>query len=260
MIKEKVRTGGQVLLIPIGDILPPEEPVRKIISSEEIEMLARSIETAGLLTPLTVTYAERGLYRVISGERRRLAALKAGISAVPCLVMNSSPYDIPVLSLVGDIHKKELHFLESAEAIEKLRDFLSVKEISERLSIPEGMVLSRIRLLSLPENIKWKIISGNLSESTANNLCKISDISRLNEVTDLMFSGQISFNEAMEITDLHTKKTVFTAHFKDYRVFENTIEHAIDTMTASGISASVQKNCDDEKIIYTITIDKMVKR
>ena len=260
MIKEKVRTGGQVLLIPIGDILPPEIPVRKIISSEELEMLSRSIEATGLLTPLTVTYAENGLYRVISGERRRLAALKAGISAVPCLVMNSFPSDIPILSLVGDIHKKELHFLEAAEAIEKLRDYYTVEEISERLSIPEGMVLSRIRLLSLPDNIKWKIISGNLSESTANNLCKINDIRRLNEITDLMFSGQVSFNEAMEITELHTKKTVFTAHYKDYRIFENTIEHAIDTMTASGISAKALKNCDDEKIVYTITIDKMVKR
>lgn len=260
MIKEKVRTGGQVLLIPIGDILPPEIPVRKIISSEELEMLSRSIEATGLLTPLTVTYAENGLYRVISGERRRLAAMKAGISAVPCLVMNSFPSDIPILSLVGDIHKKELHFLETAEAIEKLRDYYTVEEISERLAIPEGMVLSRIRLLSLPDNIKWKIISGNLSESTANNLCKINDIRRLNEITDLMFSGQVSFNEAMEITELHTKKTVFTAHYKDYRIFENTIEHAIDTMTASGISAKALKHCDDEKIVYTITIDKMVKR
>ena len=70
----------------------------------------------------------------------------------------------------------------------------------------------------------------------------------------------LSFNEAMEITELHTKKTVFTAHYKDYRIFENTIEHAIDTMTASGISAKALKHCDDEKIVYTITIDKMVKR
>ncbi len=247
-----------MLLIPVTDILPPEIPNRKIVSSDELELLAESIKETGLITPVTVTPAENGYYRIIAGERRRRAAVMCGLKYLPSIIINSSESDIEIMSLVSDIHKKELHFLEIAEAIEKLRGKMTIGEISEYLSVPEGLVLSRIRLLSLPENIKWKIISGNLDENTANSLCRIDNIRRQNEITDLMLSKALSFREAYEITEVHNKKTVFTAHFKDFRIFENTIERAVDTMTASGISAKVDKASNNERIEYTIVINKMV--
>lgn len=258
MITEKVKTGGAVLLIPAEDILPPITTNRKIISTDELELLAESIKASGLITPITVSFAEEGCYRVIAGERRRRAGILSGLKLLPCIVINADEIQSQIMSLISDIHKRELHFLEIAEAIENLRNYMTVSEISEALSIPEGMVLSRIRLLTLPENIKWKIISGNLSETTANSLCKIDDIKRQNEIAELMISKGFSFKEAYEVTEVHNKKTVFIAHFKDYRVFENTIEHAVDTMTASGISAKVEKASNNDRIEYTITINKVI--
>ncbi len=258
MIKEKVKTCGAVLLIPVEDILPPEIPNRRIITSEELEGLAQSIRQSGIINPLTVCFEQSGNYRVISGERRRQAAVLCGIRNLPCIVISTDNLSSLIMSLVSDIHIKELHYLEAALAIEKLRDIMSVNEISEVLSVPEGMVLSRIRLLNLPENIKWKIISGNIDEKTANEICRIKDIRLQNEITDLIINNGMSFREALDFTDLHNKKTVFMGHFKDYKIFENTIEHAVETMTASGISAKVRKLSDDRMIEYVISINKMV--
>lgn len=258
MIKEKVKTCGAVLLIPVEDILPPEIPNRKIILSDELEGLAQSIRQSGIITPLTVSFADNGCYRIIAGERRRQAAIMCGIKYLPCIVINADNINSLVLSLVADIHIQELHFLELASAIEKLRDFMSVEDISDILSIPQGMVLSRIRLLNLPENIKWKIISGNIDEKTANAISRVDEPKRQNEITELIINNGLSFKEAYEYTDVHNKKTVFMGHFKDYKIFENTIEHAVETMTASGISAKIRKLSDDNSIEYVISINKLI--
>ena len=135
---------------------------------------------------------------------------------------------------------------------------MSVDEIAERLSVPEGMILSRIKLLTLSENIRWKIMTGNLSENIANALVRVEDSNRQNEIADLIISSGCSFNEALELTEKIPKRVIFTARYRDYRIFENTIEHAVDTMKASGIKAECKKAADDSKIIYTVTINKLI--
>lgn len=254
----KVKTGGSIILVPIEDIMPPNYSSRKVVSLEELYKLADSIKSSGILSPVIVRTVENGTYQIVSGERRRRAALIAGCKNLPCVLMNTDDYEAVIYNVSENLHRKELHFLETAQVIDELHECLSIEELTERLSIPEGMILSRIKLLSLPENIKWKIMTGNLSESTANALCKVTDAVRQNEITDLIISTGCSFNEAYEMTEKLTKKAVFAAHYRDYRIFENTIEHAVDTMKASGIDAECRKITNDSKIIYTVTINKMV--
>lgn len=258
MLSYKVKTGGQVILIPVEDIRESEYSSRMVISSDELNFLALSIKSSGLLSPLVVKACSDGTYRVISGERRRRAALIAGCEYLPCLLVNAERQDARIYQIIDNLHRRELHFLEAAQAIEELRDYMSVEEISEKLTVPVGLILSRIRLLSLPENIKWKIITGDLSENTANALCRLCDEKLQNAVVDSMISSNLSFREALELNSAVNKKTVFIAHYKDYTVFENTIQHAIDTMKASGISANSEKSSDDSKITYTVTINKLI--
>lgn len=245
-------------MIPIEDISPPPFSSRIIIPSEELELLSLSIKENGLLIPVSVKSSGNGMYQIISGERRRRAAILAGLTYLPCLLMQLTDEECRIINIADNLHRRELHFLEAAEAIELLRNYMSIEQISDVLCIPEGLILSRIRLLSLPDNIKWKIISGSLSESTANALCRITDENRQNAIVDIMISSGLSFREALEVTSMQNKKTVFVAHYKDYTVFENTIEHAVETMTASGIKANCRKAVNNTQIVYTVTIDKMV--
>ena len=258
MITYRVKTGGQVILIPIEDIIPPEHSSRLYMPADEISVLSESIKENGILSPVLVRNAGEGLYQIIAGERRRRAALEAGVKYMPCLLLNCDAYASRIISINDNLHRRELHFLEAAQLIDELHGFLSVEEISRELSIPTGLILSRIRLLQLPDNIKWKIITGNLSEAAAIALCKISDEKRQNSVVDAMINSGLSLNEALKITEIEGKRTVFVAHYKDYTIFENTIEHAVSSMTASGINVSCEKNENSDKIVYSITINKMI--
>lgn len=260
MLKNKVKTGGSILLIPAEDILPTEYSSRKIVSLEELYRLSDSIKASGILCPLIVSPGIKGSYRLISGERRRRAAIIAGCDMLPCVVMEADEYDTILYNVCENLHRKELHFLEIAATIDELHNIMSVSEIAERLSVSEGVILSRIKLLNLPENVRWKIISGNLSESQANALVRVEDSVRQNDIADLMVSSGCSFREAYELTEKLPKKSVFKAHFRDFKIFENTIQHAIDTMIASGIEADSEKITDDGKITYTVTINKLIKR
>lgn len=257
MLNNKVKPGGRIILIPAEDVFPSENSSRSIISSDELYALSLSIAQVGLLNPISVYSIGNGKYRVVSGERRRRAALDAGLTYLPCLLLKGSSEDVKIMNLVENMHSKELHFLEIAEAIDRMRETMSLDEISEALSIPEGLILSRVRLLSMPRDVKLKIITSGFSENVANSLCKIADVSRQKAIMDMMNSLDISFNEAYEATEEH-KKTVFSAHFKDYTIFQNTIEHAVAMMTASGIQAETKKSVTDNKIVYTVTINKVV--
>lgn len=258
MLTYRLKTGGQVLLIPAEDIEPPEEYERTVISSEELRELADSIETIGMLNPVTVRSIGSGKYRIIAGERRRKAAELAGLEYIPSLLIQDDDEKYNIYSIAENLHRRDVHFLDTARRIEELREMYSLEEISGLLCIPEGMILSRIHLLSLPENIKWKIITGGIQEKDAVLISRITDINKRNEVTELMVSASMSFSEALETVNNSEKRTVFRARYKDMIIFTNTLDHAIKTMKASGIEADVQKTEDDRKIVYTVTINKMI--
>lgn len=257
MLNNRIRSGGRIILIPAEDVFPSENSPRTIISSEELYQLSLSIAEKGLLNPITVYSIGNGKYRVASGERRRRAAVSAGLSSLPCLLIKNEGNNIKLINLIENMHSKELHFLEIAEAIDRMQETMSLNEISAALSIPEGLILSRVRLLSMPTDVKMKIITSGYSESIANSICKINDENRQKAVVDMMDNLDISFNEAYEATE-EQKKTIFSAHFKDYTIFQNTIEHAVAMMTASGIQARTEKNITDSSIVYTVTINKVV--
>ncbi len=259
MLTYKVRTAGQILLVPTEDILPPLYNPRTIISSDELAALAHSISILGMLNPILVKPEGEGKYRVISGERRRIAAGIAGLIYIPCIVMNVSNEMSHIYSVAENIHRRNLHYLELSASAEELSEIFTFDEISSYLSVHQGDIQSRIRLLSLPENIRWKIISGNLSESAANQICSIRDDRIKNAVVEAMVTMDLSFKDAYRIASEKNNRTVFSAHYKDYTVFENTIEHAAETMKAAGISADIIKSVSDEAISYSIVINKVVR-
>ena len=259
MLTYKVRTAGQIILVPTEDILPPCFSSRSIISSDELAALAHSISVLGMLNPVLVKPAEEGKYRVISGERRRIAAGIAGMIYVPCIVMNVSDEMANIYSVAENVHRRNLHYLELSSAAEELSEYFTSEEISSYLSVHQGDLQARIRLLSLPENIRWKIISGNISENNANQICSIRDDRLKNSVVEAMVTMDLSFKDAFRIASEKNNRTVFSAHYKDYTVFENTIEHAAETMKAAGISADIIKSVSDEAISYSIVINKVVR-
>ena len=188
MLAEKPKTAGQVLLIPSEQILPNPNQPRQVFDQGELVNLAISIRMNGILQPITVRQTEKG-YELVSGERRLRASKIAGMLTVPCIVIDVNTLKSAVFSLIENLQRQNLGFFEEAAAIEKLmKDFsLSQDEAARRLGKAPSTISNKLRLLSLPLEVKQIIMEKGLSERHARALLKLNEdevMPVLNKVTE----------------------------------------------------------------------------
>ena len=120
IFKTKERSAGRVVLIETGLIRPNRSQPRLDFDERELQSLSDSIRENGILQPVCVR-KNGALYEIISGERRTRAAKLAGLSEIPCIVMEADDEKSAVLALIENIQRKNLSYFEEALAIEKLR-------------------------------------------------------------------------------------------------------------------------------------------
>ena len=148
----------------------PNQP-RKVFDDEEIENLAASIRENGLLQPIIV-YRPDGsdMFRIIAGERRYRAAIRAGRTTVPCLEMPPD-FDrslVDQLQLVENIQRADLRPVEAAEAIEDYmgRHGLSHREAARRLGKPHAFVTELLAIRKIPSELLAKDGVASLPKQT----------------------------------------------------------------------------------------------
>ncbi len=258
---DKPRTAGQVLLIPNELISPNPNQPRQVFDQGELVNLAISIRMNGILQPITVRQKERG-YELVSGERRLRASRIAGMTTVPCIVIDANGLKSAVFSLIENLQRQNLSFFEEADAIEKLmRDFsLSQDEVARRLGKAPSTVSNKLRLLSLPEEIKRLIAENGLSERHARALLKLNadDMPR---ILEKIIEKKLNITQAEELIDAFllqkdAPKRSTKRMFSDVKIFLNTINHAVDTMIKAGIEADIKRKDNGESYIYQIEIPK----
>jgi ParB family chromosome partitioning protein len=158
----------------------PEQP-RRHFDPEEIERLAASLETEGQLQPIRVKWSEgRGMYVIISGERRFRAAKHSGkIPALACQVVESE-LDAGKLfqqQLVENMHRQDLNPVDLAEAYRRLMETFgcSARQLAEQLHVSHTSVNRALRLLELPEAVVDRVRAGEIAASVAAEISKAED-------------------------------------------------------------------------------------
>lgn len=149
----------------------PDQP-RKEFDQEEIDNLAASIRSVGLLQPVAVRYvAERDRYVILDGERRWRAAKQAGISSITAVVddRDLTPDRIMQLQVVANALRCDLSPLESARAYRSLQTAwgCTAKELASRLNISESKLSRTMALLDLPASQQKAIDSGTVAPTVA---------------------------------------------------------------------------------------------
>ena len=160
------------LSISLDRIEPDPDQPRKEFDKEEIDNLARSIRSLGLIQPIAVRYeAERDRYVILDGERRWRAAKKAGISSVTAIVTDTdlTPDRIMQLQLVANALRCDLSPLESAKAYRSLQATWSctAKELAARLNISQSKLSRTMALLDLPESQQKAVAAGHVGPTVA---------------------------------------------------------------------------------------------
>ena len=167
---------GGIDLIPVNAISPNPRQPRSQINPEELAELAASIRENGIIQPLIVTRASQpGMYTLIAGERRLLAARQAGLESVPVVVREATEQQQLELALIENVQRADLTPLESAEAFRQLADDfqLTHDQIAIRVGKSRASVTNTLRLLKLPESIQTGLAQGRITEGHARPLLSL---------------------------------------------------------------------------------------
>lgn len=151
----------------------PFQP-RQEFDQSAINELADSIRQHGVLQPLLVRSAGGG-YQLIAGERRLIAAKKAGLQAIPCRVLTLTDQQVSEVALEENLKRQDLNVLEKAIAFQGYleRYGCSIEELSRRLSLDRSTVSNMVRLLELPEPVKADLRSDKITAGHARALLSL---------------------------------------------------------------------------------------
>lgn len=159
--------------VAIDRISPNPRQPRSTIDPDELQLLADSIRTHGIIQPIVVKPGESpNQYVLIAGERRWRAARLAGLDRVPVVVMDVSLQAQLELALVENVIRSDLSPLEEAVAYRQLIDEfgLTQAEVADRVGRSRVSVTNTLRLLLLPERVKETLERGEITEGHARAL------------------------------------------------------------------------------------------
>lgn len=151
--------------LKLTDIVRDEEQPRREFSEEGIEALAASIKEHGVLQPIVVT-KEDGKYKIVAGERRWRASQIAGLTEIPAIIRTLDSQNRLELSIIENAQREDLNAIELATAYAKLQSQfnLSAKDIGAKVGKSEASVISTMRLLNLPDDVKKIMVKEKLTE------------------------------------------------------------------------------------------------
>ena len=256
----------QVSYVPVEEIVPGPLQPRQHFAREGLEELRDSIALHGVLQPLTVRQkGER--FELIAGERRLRAARMAGLTEVPCIVMDVDMEGSGLIALIENIQRRDLDFIEEAEGIHQLiRLFgLSQEQAARRLGKSQSAVANKLRLLRLPKDVLERLRTEGLSERHARALLRLPDADTQRRALDFMVDQRMNVAAAEAYVDRlcapaepeeaqPRRRSVFL--MKDVRLFLNTMDRSVALMRTGGLDASVERSEDDDALTVTVRIPK----
>ncbi len=257
---------NRVLEIPTIQIRPNKTQPRKSFDEDELRLLSQSISTNGILQPLTVRRLSQTEYELVAGERRLRAAVLAGLTKVPCVLIKCTDKESAIFALLENIQRADLNMFEEARGISRLiRKYgLTQEEAAIRLGKKQSTVANKMRLLRLSMEEQDWILQAGLSERHARALLRIDDEEVRKEVLSKIVAENLSAKDTEDVvvkllcratvTESPTQDKKFIV--RDVRIFVNTINKAVDTMRLSGINAVAKKSETEEYIEYTVKIPK----
>ncbi len=253
---------GRVLFLPVDAIVPNPHQPRVVFDQAALEDLAGSIRALGVLQPLTVRRREDG-WELIAGERRLRAAKLAGLREVPCLSVQTDSQSSSLMALVENLQRRDLDFLEEAQALRRLIDtfHLSQEDAARRIGKSQSAVANKLRLLKLSPDALKTLREGGCSERHARALLRLPDPAAQEDAARQTVERSLTVAQTEKLVESllaqpprKPGRAVFI--MKDVRLFLNTLTHSLDLIRSSGVDAQFDRQDTDDGILLTIRIPR----
>ncbi len=250
--------------IDISKIKPFRYSYRRNIG-EDLAELCYSIKEKGLLHPIIVRMIEDGEYEIVAGTRRYNACKMLGWRKILSHVVELDDKDVFEVSLIENIHSKNLNSIEEARAFQ---DYVTnygwggISELATRLGKSVSYVDKRIRLLDLPPDVLESLSTGSLSVSIGDELLPLKEKEQQSKLAELIKKRKLSSRQVRElkgemkssdnpydVLDFQTK--IIDIDAKTQKSFDKAI---IAIRVAMTKLASVINDVEDNWTVYEILL------
>ena len=171
--------------VSISDLSRNPYQPRQYFSEEKLEELANSIKKNGIIQPIAVrpNKTENGKFEIVAGERRWLAAQRAGLHEIPVTILDLSDVESLEVAIVENIQRDDLNPIEEARGYQRLNQEFKYdhESISKLMSKSRSHVSNTLRLLTLPTDVISMLEEGSLTSGQARPLIGISNASNIAE-------------------------------------------------------------------------------
>ena len=172
---------GSDKTISISSIVPNRFQPRKIFDKISLEELTNSIKERGIIQPLIVRNLkeDKNKFELIAGERRLQASQNAGLHEVPVVIIEADDIKSLEFAIIENVQRQDLNSIEEAVSYQKLiQDFnYDQEKVARFIGKSRSHVANSLRILSLPEDVKSKILEGKLSQGHAKVLVGLENAS-----------------------------------------------------------------------------------
>ena len=184
--------------LPIYKVEPNPNQPRQDFDPEELEALADSIRTHGIIQPLTVREMPNGYYQIIAGERRWRAARLAEVSEVPAVVMEADDKKVMELALIENLQRQDLNPVEEAMGYHALMEEygLTQEEAAKRVGKSRPVVANSLRLLGLCAPVLELVRKGELTAGHARAVLTLKTEKLQMEAAKKIISLSLSVRQA----------------------------------------------------------------
>ena len=225
--------------LPISDLSPNKYQPRKIFDETNLEDLTNSIKERGMIQPIIVRKStnEKTKFEIIAGERRWLAAQKAGLHNVPVVVTEADDLKSIEFAIIENVQRHDLNPLEEAQGYKRLIDEFSYdqEKVSKFIGKSRSYIANSLRILSLPEDVIKLIESKKLTAGHAKILVGLNNASF---VANKIVERKLSVRQAENFVQLFKNKRQKSKISKD----TNILALELSISNKIGLNVHIQNN------------------
>jgi len=184
-VKKKQKTTHNRLKASIGDLTANKYQPRVHFDEEKLVELTNSIRKNGIIQPIAVREdkVDPGRYEIVAGERRWLAAQKAGLHEVPIIILDLDDNEALEVAIVENIQRDDLNVIEEAKGYQRLSEEFGYdhEKIAKFMSKSRSHISNTLRLLTLPKDVIALIEEESLSAGQARPLIGLPSATNIAE-------------------------------------------------------------------------------
>ena len=225
--------------VSISDLVPNKYQPRKIFDEASLEDLTNSIKERGMIQPLIVRSSnnDRSKFEIIAGERRWLAAQRAGLHNVPVVITEADDLKSLEFAIVENVQRHDLNPLEEAQGYKRLIDEFSYdqEKVSKFIGKSRSHITNSLRLLTLPDDVIKLIETQKLTAGHAKVLVGLENASF---VASKIIEKKLSVRQAESFVQIFKKKKQKSQNTKD----TNIIALELSVSNKIGLNVDIQNN------------------